>query len=187
MDAAIRVLRRYLEAGVSKSAPKKVEPYFKKVKDQNPDYSDSQAWATAWSIYCKHKKPDDKSCHQDDYFTGKQASPALHFKGMSMLFVSDGPLPPAVVRQLEREPLTIQNLESYEEADIPLRVLDSRSHEPIEGARTETRVDLQYPIGTGDSPADMAGLVRQLIENVAKKHRVAVGPCSASHQPRPRT
>lgn len=66
---AIRVAARY--AGRSKSAPAQVDKYYKSVKDKNPDYSESQAWATAWSIYCKHVEPGSDSCHQDDYFTGR--------------------------------------------------------------------------------------------------------------------
>lgn len=56
---------------MSKSAPSKVDKYFKQVKKQNPDYSESQAWATAWSIYCKHVNPGSDSCHQDEYLKGK--------------------------------------------------------------------------------------------------------------------
>lgn len=70
VPTAIRVALRF--AGVEKSAPKKVEKYYKSVKDKNPDYSDSKAWATAWSIYCEHVKPEDKSCKQDSYFPGRK-------------------------------------------------------------------------------------------------------------------
>lgn len=44
--------------------PSPVDKYFKQVKDQNPSYSDEQAWATAWSIYCKHKNPGSEHCHK---------------------------------------------------------------------------------------------------------------------------
>jgi hypothetical protein len=53
--------------------PKPVDDYFKEVKEGNPSYSDEQAWATAWSIYCKNVNPGSDSCHQDEYLT-KQAS-----------------------------------------------------------------------------------------------------------------
>jgi hypothetical protein len=183
-----RVLRRFLEAGRAKSAPAKVEPYFKKVKKQNPDYSDSQAWATAWSIYCKHKKPSDPSCHQDDYLEGrsKKASPAYDKKRMSLLLVSDGPLPMAVNREIAREHITIQNLAPYEEADIPLKILGTESHAPAEAEMSETRLDLEYPVGNGDSPADVASLVRLALDNVARKHGIRVEPCASSYHPRPR-
>ncbi len=43
--------------------PSPVDRYFKDVKKKNPSYSEEQAWATAWSIYCKHKNPgSDSSC-----------------------------------------------------------------------------------------------------------------------------
>jgi hypothetical protein len=72
MPPSIRVALRF-EAAQDKSAPAQVDKYFKKVKKDNPSYDDSQAWATAWSIYCKHKNPGSKSCHQDEYLTGKHA------------------------------------------------------------------------------------------------------------------
>jgi hypothetical protein len=61
--------------------PSPVDKYYREVKDQNPSYSDGQAWATAWSIYCKHVNPDSKSCHQDEYL--KEA--ALIFTGAHLL------------------------------------------------------------------------------------------------------
>jgi hypothetical protein len=52
------------------SIPEEVERYYEEVIDDNPDYSESQAWATAWSIYCKHKNPDSPHCRKDrdEYF-----------------------------------------------------------------------------------------------------------------------
>jgi hypothetical protein len=49
--------------------PSPVDKYFKSVKEKNPSYSDEQAWATAWSIFCKHKSPGSPHCHKspDDY------------------------------------------------------------------------------------------------------------------------
>jgi len=44
--------------------PKAVERYYNDVKAGNPGYSDSQAWATAWSIYCKHKRPGSPHCRR---------------------------------------------------------------------------------------------------------------------------
>jgi len=183
-----RVVRRFLRATTEKSAPAKVEPYFKKVKEHNPSYSDSQAWATAWSIYCKYKKPNDSSCHQDEYFSGrdKTASPAYDKKRMSLLLVSDGPLPMAVQREIGRENITIQNLAPYEEADIQLKILDVATHAPEENQSSETRLDIEYPVGSGDSSADVASLVRLAIGNVARKYGVLVEPCASSYHPRPR-
>ncbi len=60
--AAQEIERKLAEQG--KSAPKKVDDLFKEVKDGNPSYSDEQAWATAWSIYCKHVDPNGEHCHK---------------------------------------------------------------------------------------------------------------------------
>jgi restriction endonuclease len=51
--------------------PKKVDTLYKRIKKQNPDYDDSKAWATAWSIYCKYVNPDSDHC---------QRSPSGYFK-----------------------------------------------------------------------------------------------------------
>lgn len=63
--------------------PSPVDKYFKSVKEKNPSYSDEQAWATAWSIYCKHKNPGSPSCHKptEEYLRGKEAStdPVMSF------------------------------------------------------------------------------------------------------------
>lgn len=63
---AARVLanRTGLTADQQKSAPKQVDDKFKEVKKNNPSYSDEQAWATAWSIYCKHVDPGSDHCHK---------------------------------------------------------------------------------------------------------------------------
>jgi hypothetical protein len=55
--------------------PSTVDRYFKEIKDSNPEYSDSQAWATAWSVYCKHKNPGSEHCkmNPEDYLKGKSA------------------------------------------------------------------------------------------------------------------
>lgn len=47
-----------------KAAPQKVDDLFKEVKDGNPGYTDEQAWATAWSVYCKHVSPGSDHCHE---------------------------------------------------------------------------------------------------------------------------
>ena len=56
--------------------PEPVDKYFDEVKRDNPSYSDEQAWATAWSIYCKYKNPGSDSCSKppSEYLTGKSAS-----------------------------------------------------------------------------------------------------------------
>jgi hypothetical protein len=59
--------------------PSPVDKYFKEVKKSNPGYSDEQAWATAWSIYCKHKNPGSPSCHKptDEYLKKEAAAQPL--------------------------------------------------------------------------------------------------------------
>jgi len=50
--------------------PSPVDKYFKQIKKDNPSYSDEQAWATAWSVFCKYKNPGSPSCHKptEEYF-----------------------------------------------------------------------------------------------------------------------
>lgn len=57
--------------------PKKVDELVKRIKEKSPDYDDSQAYATAWSIYCRYVNPDSPSCRRDspkDYFPQRKAS-----------------------------------------------------------------------------------------------------------------
>lgn len=56
--------------------PSPVDKYYEQVKEHNPAYSEEQVWATAWSIYCKHKNPGSPSCHKDpsEYLKGKKAT-----------------------------------------------------------------------------------------------------------------
>jgi hypothetical protein len=71
-DLTAKVAARY--AAKSKSAPKKVDKYFDEVKKSNPDYSDEQAWATAWSIFCKHVEPGSDHCKKptSEYLKGQK-------------------------------------------------------------------------------------------------------------------
>jgi hypothetical protein len=56
--------------------PSPVDKYHDQIKKDNPDYTDEQAWATAWSVYCKHKNPGSPHCHKppSEYLKGKSAS-----------------------------------------------------------------------------------------------------------------
>ncbi len=56
--------------------PSPVDKYYKEVSESNPDYSEAQAWATAWSIYCKHKNPGSDHCKKDtdEYLQGQGKS-----------------------------------------------------------------------------------------------------------------
>lgn len=63
--------------------PSPVDKYYKEVKDSNPSYSDEQAWATAWSVFCKHVEPGSEHCHKptSEYLKGKSAmSPLRDFQ-----------------------------------------------------------------------------------------------------------
>jgi len=51
--------------------PPEVEEDVKEIQKKNPDYTEGQAWATAWSIHCKHRDPGSEHC---------QKSPSEYFK-----------------------------------------------------------------------------------------------------------
>lgn len=42
--------------------PQKVDDLYQQIKRDNPHYSTSQAWATAWSIFCKNIEPTSSHC-----------------------------------------------------------------------------------------------------------------------------
>jgi hypothetical protein len=61
--------------------PKAVERYYKNCMESKSGKAkgkraEAYCAAVAWSIYCKHKKPDSPHCRQREYFTGKGAPPA---------------------------------------------------------------------------------------------------------------
>lgn len=56
---------------MAEDLPGPVEDYVQEIQDANPDYTEGQAWATAWSIYCKYKNPGSEHC---------QKSPSEYFK-----------------------------------------------------------------------------------------------------------
>ena len=60
---------------VAVDLPPDVERYVEEIQEANPDYDESQAWATAWSRYCKYKNPGSEHCSKpaSGYFTGKSA------------------------------------------------------------------------------------------------------------------
>lgn len=61
---------------VAVNLPADVERYVEETKEKNPDYDEGQAWAVAWSRYCKYKNPGSEHCQRDpsDYFTGRTAA-----------------------------------------------------------------------------------------------------------------
>jgi hypothetical protein len=69
--------------------PTPVDKYFKEIKKDNPSYSDEQAWATAWSIYCKHKNPGSEHCKKPagEYLKGKSASAMILVASQDVLIV----------------------------------------------------------------------------------------------------
>jgi len=63
----------------ARSIPKDVERYVKEIKKGNPSYDEAKTWATAWSIYCKYKKPGSDHCRMptSEYFPGKGGGPLM--------------------------------------------------------------------------------------------------------------
>lgn len=59
----------------AKDLPKKVEDLVKEIKEDNPSYDDAKAWATAWSVFCKHVDNGSPHCKRPEsgYLT-KQAT-----------------------------------------------------------------------------------------------------------------
>jgi len=51
--------------------PEDVERYVGEHKEKGAD--EGEAWALAWSRYCKYKNPGSDHCKQDSYFDGKKA------------------------------------------------------------------------------------------------------------------
>jgi len=57
------------------SIPNDVERYVREIRRQSPHYTEAQLWATAWSRYCRYKKPGSPHCHKTSrtrYFAGKK-------------------------------------------------------------------------------------------------------------------
>lgn len=56
--------------------PKRVEELADEIRKDMPDYSDAQAYATAWSIYCKYIEPGSDHCTRPSsgYFVGREAA-----------------------------------------------------------------------------------------------------------------
>lgn len=52
--------------------PRKVEELVARISKQNPSYSEAQAWATAWSVYCRNVRPGSRHCRRppSGYFAG---------------------------------------------------------------------------------------------------------------------
>ena len=69
---------RFIAWAAKAKKPKAVERYYKDCMESKTGKAKgkraaSYCAAVAWSIYCKHKKPDSPHCKQADYFTGKGA------------------------------------------------------------------------------------------------------------------
>ncbi len=73
LSSATKVARAYV-LKTAKDLPPDVERYVQEGKDSGMD--EGQAWAIAWSRYCKYKNPGSDHCKKDpsDYFKGREAS-----------------------------------------------------------------------------------------------------------------
>lgn len=58
--------------------PAEVDKLYKEVKEGNPSYSEEQAWATAWSIFCRNN--DSAHCHRDKSEYLKTAADRFEFR-----------------------------------------------------------------------------------------------------------
>lgn len=70
-----------LKMALAAEKPKDVERYYKNCMESKTgkakgERAEAYCSAVAWSIYCKHKKPDSPHCKQKEYFTGKGAPKA---------------------------------------------------------------------------------------------------------------
>jgi hypothetical protein len=192
-QAAVSVALRF--AGHDKSAPQKVDKYFKEVKKSNPEYSDEQAWATAWSIYCKHVKPGDASCHQEEYFPGKKtAGYSYATKTMSVVFLEGRkmakPFNIDTIQEINHESLQIQVEGEEFDVEASLKVVGHQSSGPLtyaqekSGLRREVRVDVEYPLGVDGSDAASANLALQVLQMIGHQNGYKVKPCSRGYQPK---
>jgi hypothetical protein len=66
---------RFVAWAAKAKKPKAVERYYKDCMASKTGKAKGESYcaAVAWSIYCKHKKPDSPHCKQAEYFTGKGA------------------------------------------------------------------------------------------------------------------
>lgn len=181
-------------AGHDKSAPQKVDKYFKEVKKSNPDYSDERAWATAWSIYCEHVKPGDPSCHKDEYFSGKTAGYSYATKTMSVVFQEGRkmakPFNIDTIKEINHETLQIQVEGKEFDVEANLKVVGHQSSGPLTagqektGERREVRVDVEYPLGVDGSEAASANLTLQVLQMIGHRNGYMVKPCGRGYQPK---
>jgi hypothetical protein len=53
--------------------PAKLESLVKQIRRNNPAYSDSQVYATAWSVFCRYAEPGSPHCRRppSTYFAGE--------------------------------------------------------------------------------------------------------------------
>jgi hypothetical protein len=85
--------------------PKDVDRYFDDVKKNNPDYSDEQAWATAWSIFCKHKDPGSDHCKKPtSEYLKKEALTLAYREARQQLFAMEHTSPKALREYLREHP-----------------------------------------------------------------------------------
>jgi len=80
--------------------PKRVEKLVLEIEKKNPKYGEAQAWATAWSVYCKYIKPGSSHCHKSasEYLSGgKQQRGAKKTKTRKKTQKTSAPKPTGTV------------------------------------------------------------------------------------------
>lgn len=62
----------------NKNVPAYVHDKVEEIMDNQKEKDEGKAWAVAWSIYCKYKKPNSPHCQKetDDYFPGRKKKKA---------------------------------------------------------------------------------------------------------------
>jgi len=196
--SSVRVAVRYLTADQDKTAPSKVDKYFKSVKEKNPSYTDAQAWATAWSIFCR-SNPGSSSCHQDEYFEGKSASIrnagwSSAIDTMSVLFV-EGRKPVAfnidTIKEINTTFIPVIG-DDGEKHEANLNVIGHQYSGPLTyqqekmGMRRETRVDIQYPVDEGGSSKSSERTAFAALAQLGKRMGFKVEPVHHGYKPQTR-
>ena len=62
----------------NKNVPAYVHDKVEEIMEKQKEKDEGQAWAVAWSIYCKYKKPNSPHCkkEKDEYFPGRKKKKA---------------------------------------------------------------------------------------------------------------
>jgi hypothetical protein len=122
----MRMASRRAAGKLAVNIPKKVDDLAEDIKKKNPTYDDAQAFATAWSVYCRYVEKDSPHCQKDqpsDYFPGRKASaqsgatvtnlrgkivrlaharPEYRAELLGLLREAKGPLPPGFQENIDK-------------------------------------------------------------------------------------